>query len=118
MLCEPSCSYIENKNRDDLSSNRLINLKMLASNIEIFLCQQCAHEKSVKMRLEEEIDQENFASYADIYYDITLRSENNGISKIHPDFNKKTSKRETSSHKYSFIMTFSEHSNGLASTIL
>ena len=70
------------------------------------------------MNFFEERYQENFASYVDIYYDITLRSENNGISKIHPDFNKKTSKRETSSHKYSFIMTFSEHSNGLASTIL
>ena len=71
MLCEPSCSYNENKNRDDLSSNRLINLKMLASNIEIFLCQQCAHEKSVKMRLEEEIDQENFIYYVEDYYCLT-----------------------------------------------
>ena len=72
MLCEPSSSDIENKNRDDLSSNRLTNLKMLASNIERNLFfQQCSHEKSVKMRLEEEIDQENFIYYVEDYYCLT-----------------------------------------------
>ena len=59
MLCEPNISYNKEKERDNLSGNRLINLKILTTNIDNFLlCQQYAQEKAVLMKLEEERDQE------------------------------------------------------------
>ena len=59
MLCEPTDSDIEKKEEDNISGNRLINLKILTTNIDNFLlCQQYAQEKAVLMKLEEERDQE------------------------------------------------------------
>ena len=43
MLCEPISSDNKNKEEDDISSNHLINLKILTTNKYIFLvCRQCA----------------------------------------------------------------------------
>ena len=39
MLCEPSSSDNEEKDGDYLSSNRLINMKLLATNKYIFFCE-------------------------------------------------------------------------------
>ena len=36
ILCEPICSDNENKEGDNLSGNRVINLKILTTNIDIF----------------------------------------------------------------------------------
>ena len=69
------------------------------------------------MKPEEEIYQENLISYVDNYYYLTLTNEKKGIRQLHHDFNKQKSNLQTSSHKYSFIITLSENSNGLASTI-
>ena len=52
MLCEPILLDNEEKEGDNLSSNRLINLKTLTNNIEKFLvCWQCAHEKAPHIKL-------------------------------------------------------------------
>ena len=73
MLCEPSSSDNEEKDGDYLSSNRLINMKLLATNkyIYFFVSQQCANGKAVNMKLEEERDQEKFIYYVEAYYDPT-----------------------------------------------
>ena len=59
MLCEPKASYNEEKEGDNLSSNRIINLGILTTNIDNSLvCQQCAQVKTVNIKPEEERDQE------------------------------------------------------------
>ena len=55
-------------------------------------------------------------SYFEAYYELTPTYEQKGISQLHHDFNKQKSNCQTSSHEYSFSTTFSENSNGLAST--
>ena len=70
------------------------------------------------MKLEEERDQENFISYVEAYYEPTPTYEHKGIRQLHHDFNKQKSNRQITSHEDSFRTTFSEHSNGIDSTIL
>ena len=58
MLCEPISPDNGEKVGDNLSGNRLINLKILTTNIEKFIaCQTCAQEKAIQIKPEEERDQ-------------------------------------------------------------
>ena len=60
MLREPTCLDHKEKKEDNLSGRRLINLKILTTNIEIFcVCQQCVNDKALQMKLEEEIYQKS-----------------------------------------------------------
>ena len=46
MLCEPTRSDNENKEGYNISGNRVINLKILTTNIEnCLVCQQCAYNR-------------------------------------------------------------------------
>ena len=118
MFCEPISSYNEEKEGDSLIGNFLINLQILTTNIEKFLVRQkCAHEKAQKMKLEEERYQENFISYVEANYKVTLTYGKKGVRQIHHDLNKQKYNRQKIYHGDSFIMNLSEHSNGLASTI-
>ena len=85
---------------------------------KVLVCQKCAQEKALHIKLEEERDQENFISYVEAYYELTPRYEKKGIRQIHHDFNKNKSNHQTTSHEYYFSTTFSEHSNGLYSIIV
>ena len=60
MLCESINSNQEEKEGDVLNSNLIINLKNLISNIDKFLvCKECAQERELQIKLEEERDVEN-----------------------------------------------------------
>ena len=75
MLYEPTSSYNKEKEGENPSYNRLLNLKILTTNMEKFLvCQQCAHEKVLQMKLEEARYQENFISYIEAYYYLTTEN--------------------------------------------
>ena len=53
MLCEPTSSDNEEKEGDNISSNRPVNLIVLTTNIEkILVYQQCAHYKDLRMKIE------------------------------------------------------------------
>ena len=52
MLLEPPSSDNKEKEVDKISGNRLINLKILTTNVNIFLeCQQYAQEKYFQLKL-------------------------------------------------------------------
>ena len=54
MLLETSCLDTEEKDIENLSGNRLINLKILTTSIDKFLLRQkFAQEKDLKMKQEE-----------------------------------------------------------------
>ena len=119
MLCDTTCLDNEEKEGDNLISNCLIKLKILATNVQnFFLCQKCAKDKALRMKLEEERYQENFIYYVDTSYDLTPINERKVIRQLHHDFNEQTSNRQTSSQENSFRTTFSEHNNDLGSTIV
>ena len=81
------------------------------------MCQKFEQEKALQIKLEEEIYQENFISYIEAYYELTLTYEQEGIRKLHHDLKNEKSNRQTSYHKDYFSMNFSEHINGIASAI-
>ena len=57
VLCESVNSDQEEKERDLLNSNHIINLNNFITNIDTFLvCKEFAHERYLQMKLEEEID--------------------------------------------------------------
>ena len=88
MFYEPTCLDNKQKQGDNLSSNRLINLKILTNNIDNFLVfRQCEQEKAPQMKLEEERFQENLISYVKTYYDLNPMNEKKGIRQMHHDSN-------------------------------
>ena len=60
---------------------------------------------------------ENFIDYVEAYFQLTPSSEQKGVRELHEDFNKQTYNRQATSNQYSFCMSISEHSNGVASII-
>ena len=61
MLCEYVNSDQEEKEGDLLNGNRIINLKNLITNMDKFLvCKECAQERDLQIKLEEERDVEKF----------------------------------------------------------
>ena len=81
------------------------------------MCKECAHERDLQIKLEEERDQENFVGYVEACFQITPSDEQKGIRELHEDFNKQTYTHQTTSHQDLLCMYIYEHSNGLASTI-
>ena len=69
MMCESINSDQEEKEGDVLNGNRIINLNNLITNIDTFLvCKECAHERELHIKLEEERDVENFFDYVEAYF--------------------------------------------------
>ena len=67
MICESINSDQEEKIGDLLNGNRSINLKYLITNIDKFLvCRECAQERGLQIKLEEERDVENFIDYVNL----------------------------------------------------
>ena len=81
------------------------------------MCKECAQERELQIKLEEEQDVENFIDYVEAYFRLTPPDEQKGVRELHEEFNKRTYNRQTTSHQDSYCMSISEHSNGLASTI-
>ena len=118
MMCESINSDEEEKEGDVLNGNHIINLKNLISNIDIFLvCKECAQERELQIKVEEERDVENFIDYAEAYFQLTPSDELKGIRELHEEFKKRTYNRQTTYHKDSFCMSISDHNSGLDSTI-
>ena len=117
-MCESVNYEQEEKEVDVLNGNRIINLNNLITNIDTFLvCKECAHERELQIKLVEERDVENFIDYVEAYFQLTPPDEQKGVREIYEYFNKQTYNHQKTSHQDSFIMSISEHSNGLASTI-
>ena len=103
MMCESVNSDQEEKEGDVLNGNRIINLKNLITNMDIFLvCKECAQEREIQIKLEEEPDVENFIDYVEAYFQITPPDEQKGVRELHEDFNKQTYNRQTTSRVDSF----------------
>ena len=95
MMCESVNSYQEEKEGDVLNGNRIINLKNLITNIDKFLVfKECAKERELKIKLEEERDVENFIDYVEAYFQLTPSDEQKGVRELYQDFNKQTYNRQ------------------------
>ena len=81
------------------------------------MCKECAQERELQIKLDEERYVENFIDYVEDYFQLTSSDEQKGIRELHEDFNKQTYNRQTTSHHDSLCISISEHINGLASTI-
>ena len=72
MICESVNSDQEEKEGDVLNGNHIINLKNFITNMDKFLvCKECAQESELQIKLEEELDVENFIDYAEAYFQLT-----------------------------------------------
>ena len=80
MMCESINSDQEEKQGDVLNGNRIISLKNLLSNIDIFLvCKECAQEREQQIKLEEERDVENFFDYVEDCFQLTPPDKQKGV---------------------------------------
>ena len=118
MMYESINSEQEVKEGDVLNSKHSINLKNFFSNIDkLLVCKDCAQERELQIKLEEERYVENFFDYVEAYFQLTSPDKQKGVRELYDDFKKQGYKRQTTSHQDSFIMCISEHSNCLASAI-
>ena len=118
MICESVNSDQEEKDGYLPNGNRIINLDNLITNIDkVLVCKECAQDRELHIKLEEERDMENFIDYVEAYFQLTLSDEQKGVRELHQYFNKQTYNCQTTSHQDSFCMSISEQSNGIASTI-
>ena len=67
MICKYVNSNQEEKEGDVLNCNHSINLKNLITNRNKFVvCKECAQERELHLKLEEERDVENFIDYVNL----------------------------------------------------
>ena len=72
MMCESINSVQEEKEGDVLNGNRIINLNNLITNIDKFLvCKECAQERELQIKIEEERDVEKFIDFVEDYFQLT-----------------------------------------------
>ena len=72
MICEAITSDQEEEGGDLLNGNSIINLKNLITNIDkCLVCKECAHERSLQIKLEEERDVVNFIDYIEACFQFT-----------------------------------------------
>ena len=72
MMCESVNSDQEEKEGDLLNGNRIINLKDVITNIDnVLVCRECAQERELQIKSEEEQDVENFIDYHEAYFLLT-----------------------------------------------
>ena len=80
MLCEPVNSDQEEKEGDVLNGNRIINLNNLITNIDKFLvCKECAQERELQIKSEEERDVEKFIDYVEDCFQLTPPDKQKGL---------------------------------------
>ena len=91
MMCESVNSDEEEKEGDVLNGNCIINLKDFITNMDKFLvCKECAQERELQIKLEEEQDVENFINYVQAYFQLTPPDEQKVVRELYEDFNKQT----------------------------
>ena len=74
---------------DVLNGDLIINLKYFITNVDNFLvCKECAQERELQIKLEEERDVENFIDYVEAYIQLTPPDEEKRVRGLHEDFNK------------------------------
>ena len=72
MMCESVNSDQEEKEGDILNGNRIINLKDFITNIDILLlCKECAQERELQIKLEQERYVEKFIDCVEAYFQLT-----------------------------------------------
>ena len=80
MLYESVKSDQEEKEGDLLNGNRIINLNHLITNIDnVLVCKECAQDRELHIKLEEERDVEKFVGYVEEYFQLTPSDEYKGI---------------------------------------
>ena len=106
MICESIESDQEEKEGYVLNGNSIINLNNLITNMDKFLlCNECAQERELQIKLEEERDVENFIGYVEAYFQLTTPDEQKVVREMNEDFNKQTYNHQTTSHQDSFCMS-------------
>ena len=94
MMCESVNSDQEEKEGNILNGNHIINLNNLITNIDKFLvCKECAQERELQIKLEEERYAENFIDYVEAYSQLTPPDEQKVVRELYEDFNKQTYNR-------------------------
>ena len=58
---------------------------------KILLCKECAQERELQIKSEEEKDVEKFTDYVEYYFQLTPPDKQKGVRELHEDFNKHTS---------------------------
>ena len=81
------------------------------------MCKECAQERELNIKLEEERDVENFIDYVEDYFQLTPPYEQKLVRELHEDFNKQTYNQQATAHQDSLCVSISEHRNVLSSTI-
>ena len=81
------------------------------------MCKECAQDRELQIKLEEERDVEKFIDYVEDYFQLTPPEKQKGVRGLYEDSKKQTSHRQTTSHHDSFCMSISKHRNGLVSII-
>ena len=72
MICESVNSDHEEKEGDVLNGNRIINLEFLITNIDkCLVCKECAQERELQIKLEDERHVENFIDYVEDCFQLT-----------------------------------------------
>ena len=49
------------------------------------MCKECAQERELQIKLEEERDVENFIDYVEDYFQLTPPDEQKGVGELHED---------------------------------
>ena len=71
-MCESVNSDQEEKEGNLLNGNHIINLKNLITNIDqILVCKECAQERELQIKLEEERDVEMLIDCVEDYFQLT-----------------------------------------------
>ena len=81
------------------------------------MCKECAQERELQIKLEEERDVEKFIDYVEDYFQLTPPDEQKGVRELYEYFKKETYNRQTNYNQDSLFMSISKHSNGIAYTI-
>ena len=78
----------------------------MITNIDrLLVCKECAQERELEIKLDEEIDVEKFFDYVQDYFQLTPSDEQKGIRELHEDLNKQIYNRQTTYHHDSFCMS-------------
>ena len=63
------------------------------------MCKECAQDKELQIKSEQEQYVENFIDYAEAYFQLTPPDEQKEVREIYDDFNKQVYRRQTTSHQ-------------------
>ena len=83
MMCQSINSDQEEKEGDVLNGNHIVNLKNFITNIDnVLVSKECAQESEIQIKLEEEIDVENFIEYIEANFQLKKTDEQKRVKDI------------------------------------